>query len=311
MRFSIIIPIYNTQDYLEQCINSVLSQEYDDYEVFLIDDGSTDKSGLMADEYAKNNACVSVIHKKNGGLSSTRNSGLDRCRGEYVVFLDSDDYLADGSLKVLDEAIAKNSPDIIAGYGMRFSKEGISDAVPFRSGLEDVVSGPHFYKTALYQDRLSAAAQYYVYNREFLEKNHFRFKEGILHEDELWNPVVLYNAASVLDLKYRYYCYRCDNMTSITRDPAKRQKRAKDRKKVAEELAVYFSDKNGADTSAFHDNISAQYMYAVYSGNMARDEETSRSFPIKQARTMKYRIKSAIFLISPTIACKLRSLSDR
>ena len=308
MKFSIIIPIYNTQDYLKQCVDSVLSQEYDDCEVIMVDDGSPDQSGLIADEYAKNNANIHVIHKENGGLSSARNAGLDKCRGDYVVFLDSDDYLAEDSLKTLGDIVDRFSPDIIAGYVARFTKDGLKGGAPFRKGLEEVVSGRCFYKIALYQDRLSVGAQDYIYRRSFLEKNHFRFKGGILHEDELWNPIVLYNAETIIDIKYRHYRYRCDNATSITRDPAKKQKRAKDRKRVAEELAAYFADKNESDANAFHDNISAQYMYAIYSGNMAGDKETSRSFPIKQARSMKYIIKSLLFFISPRLACRLRGL---
>ena len=311
MKFSIIIPIYNTQDYLAQCVNSVLSQEYDDYEVFLIDDGSTDQSSIMADSFAKNNDNISVIHKKNGGLSSARNTGLDECRGDYVVFLDSDDYMAENSLKTLNAVAEKKYPDIIAGYVTLFSKDGIEEDTSFRNGLEEVVSGRLFYRVAFYQDKLSVGAPDYVYKRSYLEEKHLRFKEGLLHEDELWTPIAMYNAATVLDLKFSHFCYRCDNMTSITRDPSKKQKRAKDRKRIAEELADYFSDKNGADSRAFHDNISAQYMFAVYSGNMAKDKSTSRIFPIKQARTMKYIIKSAIFFISPSIACKLRLLLDK
>ena len=306
MRFSIIIPIYNTQLYLPQCVNSVLSQEYNDYEVILIDDGSTDQSGSIADMYAKNNSNIIVVHKNNGGQSSARNVGLDKCSGDYVVFLDSDDYLADNSLKALNDIVERNSPDVIAGYGMQFSKEGIKEAVPFRNGLEGVVSGKTFYRVAFYQNRLSVGPPYYVYKRSFLEKNHIRFKEGLIHEDELWIPIVLYNASTVLDFKQRYYCWRCDNMTSTTRDPAKKQRRAKDRKRIAEELANYFSDKNETDADAFHDNISAQYMFAVYCGDMAKDRDISRSFPIKQARSLRYIIKSAIFFISPSIACRLR-----
>ena len=311
MRFSIIIPVYNAELYLKQCVDSVLSQDYHDYEIILINDGSTDQSGLIVDAYAKNNNNVSAIHQKNSGPSVARNSGLDMCTGDYVIFLDSDDYLSNNALKRVDKTIEKFSPDIIAWYGMRFSSSGeMMEGVPFRKGLEEPVSGKQFYRISLYQDRLSGAAYYYIYKRSFLEKNHFRFKEGLFHEDELWVPIVLYNASTVVDLKCRFICYRCDNVTSITRDPLKKQKRARDRKAVAEELAEYFADKKETDANAFHDNISVQYMYAVYSGGKETELEICRSFPIRNARTLKYRMKSLLFYISPKLACRMRALRE-
>lgn len=311
MRFSIIIPVYNVQNYLKQCVDSVLSQDYHDYEIILIDDGSTDQSGVIVDAYAKNNCNVSAIHQKNGGLSAARNAGLDMCTGDFVIFLDSDDYLSNNSLKTIDKITEKFFPDIIAGYGIRFSSKGeMTEGVPFRKGMEEPISGKRFFKNALYQDRLSAAAQYYIYKRSFLEKNHLRFKKGLLHEDELWTPIVLYHATTVVDLKFRYYCYRCDNATSITRDPLKQQKRARDRKVIAEELAAYFADIKETDANAFHDNISAQYMYAVYSGGKENELEISRSFPIRNARTLKYIMKSLLFYLSPKLACRMRALRE-
>lgn len=95
VKFSIIIPIYNVERYLETCVNSILTQTYSDYEVILVDDGSPDRCGELCDHYAESDSRVKVVHKVNGGLSSARNAGLDIAMGEYVIFVDSDDYWDD------------------------------------------------------------------------------------------------------------------------------------------------------------------------------------------------------------------------
>lgn len=94
MKVSIIIPVYNVEKYLSRCIKSVLDQTYKDVEVILVDDGTKDSSGVMCDEYAKENNNIIVIHKENGGLSSARNAGIEIATGEAIFFLDSDDYLS-------------------------------------------------------------------------------------------------------------------------------------------------------------------------------------------------------------------------
>ena len=90
---SVIIPVYNVQDYLARCVDSVLAQTYTDLEIILVDDGSIDESGDMCDEYATGNERIRVVHKLNGGLSDARNAGLDVARGDYVTFIDADDYV--------------------------------------------------------------------------------------------------------------------------------------------------------------------------------------------------------------------------
>lgn len=93
-KISIIVPVYNTERYLSKCIDSILSQSFTDFELLLINDGSLDYSGAICDQYAANDSRVTVFHKENGGVSSARNLGLDNARGEWVTFVDSDDWIA-------------------------------------------------------------------------------------------------------------------------------------------------------------------------------------------------------------------------
>ena len=96
MKISVIIPVYNVEKYLKRCLDSVINQTYKNLEIILIDDGSTDKSGNICDEYAAKDKRIIVIHKENGGLSDARNKGLDICTGDYISFIDSDDWIENG-----------------------------------------------------------------------------------------------------------------------------------------------------------------------------------------------------------------------
>lgn len=111
---SIIIPVYNIDEYLRICLDSVAKQTYKNLEIILVDDGSTDLSGEICDEYASIDSRIKVVHKKNGGLSDARNVGLDICTGEYIGFVDSDDYIDENMYKKLYEAAEKNDADMVA-----------------------------------------------------------------------------------------------------------------------------------------------------------------------------------------------------
>ena len=110
---SVIIPVYNVEEYLRECIDSVLNQTFSDFEVILVNDGSTDSSGEICDEYVEKDERVTVIHQKNGGLSVARNIGLSEANGKYVYFLDSDDYISENALATLLNIAENDSSDIV------------------------------------------------------------------------------------------------------------------------------------------------------------------------------------------------------
>ena len=112
--FSIIIPVYNVEQYLRECVESILMQSCDDYEIILVDDGSSDKSGKICDKYSEKNNKIKVVHKENGGLSSARNAGIKIAIGKYIIFIDSDDYYDDKNLLFNSKNIfAKNNADML------------------------------------------------------------------------------------------------------------------------------------------------------------------------------------------------------
>lgn len=113
---SVIVPVYNVESYLQECVESILRQSYTDFEILLVDDGSTDASGKFCDEYATKDTRVKVFHQNNQGVSSARNLGLDKAKGEYVIFFDADDYwIMDDCLEKLVSEAIKNEADIVRG----------------------------------------------------------------------------------------------------------------------------------------------------------------------------------------------------
>ena len=114
MRFSVIVPIYNVEKYLAECIDSVLAQTFTDFELILVDDGSPDSCGKICDEYAAKDSRITVIHKENGGLVSARKAGIKTAAGEYVVNLDSDDKITPEMLGRANEITEKHNPDLIS-----------------------------------------------------------------------------------------------------------------------------------------------------------------------------------------------------
>ena len=112
-KISVIVPVYNTEKYLKRCIDSILAQSYSDFELLLIDDGSTDASPAICDEYATNDSRVRVFHKPNGGVSSARNLGLDNARGEWIAFVDSDDWIESEMLYLFISKAEKTDSDIV------------------------------------------------------------------------------------------------------------------------------------------------------------------------------------------------------
>ena len=124
---SVIVPIYNVEKYLERCVESIINQTYKNLEIILVDDGSPDNCPQMCDDYAKKDSRIKVVHKKNGGLSDARNAGMKVATGEYVSFIDSDDYISLDFYETLLETIVDNDSDIVECSVVKFYENGKFD----------------------------------------------------------------------------------------------------------------------------------------------------------------------------------------
>lgn len=205
MKFSIIIPAYNVEQYINEVVQSVLDQDFDDYEIIIVDDGSNEKCRNMCDELDRKHKQVSVLHKENGGVSSARNVGMKIARGEYVFFLDGDDRMAENLLSRADHEICKSHPDVIAStkhvftdWGKTYYREQRLDR-PKNQGIDEL-------KQRLGHD---VYISHNIYSKSFLDYTDIDFDEEIkVSEDVLWLFKVMakVRSASVID-GFFYYHY--------------------------------------------------------------------------------------------------------
>lgn len=179
---SIIVPVYNIENYLPRCMESLFDQTLPEFEAILVDDGSTDNSGALCDRYAAQDPRIQVVHKKNGGLSSARNAGLDVARGQYILFLDGDDYLAPCALRVLSELAAEAGDfDFIQFHYAE--TDGSWKAATAQAANVQICAEPREMFCYLYRyGGAAASACTKIYRASLIQK--LRFREGIAHEDE-------------------------------------------------------------------------------------------------------------------------------
>ena len=178
---SIIVPVYNIIEYLPACVESLRKQTQQDIEIILVDDGSTDGSGILCDKYAAEDKRIRVVHKENGGLSSSRNAGLAGATGEWVLFVDGDDYLAQNAVEQLLN-VAKKHPD--ADFIQFLYQETDGSWQPeAKMAVETVLTAaPDFFRKLYELGGVAASACTKLFRKELFST--FRFKEGIRHEDE-------------------------------------------------------------------------------------------------------------------------------
>ena len=222
MKFSVIVPVYKVEGYLEQCVESVLQQTYTDFELILVDDGSPDRCPEMCDDFSQKDSRIKVIHKKNGGLSSARNAGLDIATGDYVVFLDSDDFWNDENAlqEVYDKA--KFGTDIVI-FGCTDWDIHTNKKVVSRSSYNQEIMQSNDKNMILHyllsEKKLPGGSTVFMTRRKIIERNSIAFKEGINSEDYDWVLEVFLNADSFAAIDNPFYTYRKGRIGSITTVP--------------------------------------------------------------------------------------------
>lgn len=211
-QLSIIIPIYNVGRYLQECLDSISHQITENVEVILVNDGSTDNSGEIASSFQRSNKNVVLIEQENRGLSAARNTGLNAAQGEYILFLDSDDYLAPDTVGALLDILKGKELDLLlfAGYEVYYDGEKIVEKKPFGYSIDDISgqSGLEMFCRLQQNGEYSSCVVLQCAKRSFLNANHIRFYPGILHEDHLYTFYVFMHARKCGVISNKYYCYR-------------------------------------------------------------------------------------------------------
>lgn len=294
---------------MARCVESVLAQTYSDIEIILVDDGSPAPCPALCDAYAREDARVRVLHKPNGGLSDARNKGLEIARGEYVLFLDSDDYFELDACEGF-AAYAKTGADILIGDGETIG--AVKDLTHLPSLVGEVLSGAEFLKRSYAQSIPSMAAWLNAYKRSFLLEKELRFPFGLLHEDEHFTPRALLSAESVVCTGKNFYRYIVREDSIMTRKD--KRKNADHLFGTLEFLAKYYErvdDETLRD--ALYNSLVTKYLYLFYEGRLERygDTYVKKAFVKKCSKGKKNKWKARLFCLSPKLYVKINDWTKK
>ncbi|MDA5541700.1 glycosyltransferase [Streptococcus thermophilus] len=212
---TVVIPVYNVEKYLKRCVESVLVQEWNNYDILLVDDGSTDSSPQICDDYVKAYDFISVIHKENGGLSEARNTGISNAEGEYVYFLDSDDWIEPNTFSDLAEVIESDQYDIIS-FNQEFVKSE-HDIIKSDSKRTKRLTGKEALIDMFSYGFITGFATDKIYRKALFTKNTIQFPVGKYYEDLGTNYKLFLSAKKVYATNQKYYHYLIDNPDAITK----------------------------------------------------------------------------------------------
>lgn len=270
MLFSLIIPVYNVELYLRDCLDSVVQQTFSDWEAICVNDGSTDGSAAILEEYAAKDSRLKIITQPNAGLSAARNAGMKAAQGEYVLFLDSDDWLENHALETLSQNL--DGEDMLCFSGRRYVEKTKTFHQP-DSLMESVYStGMDYYNAnaLLQRDFAFVCVVLRAYKRSFLLDNKLWFKEGIYHEDNHFTPLACYHAQKVRVINDCLYDYR---MRTDSISTTANLKHVYDLLGTANDLAAFFVVQSGFDKTTIYRAITHHYQRVFVEVSVAQKKE--------------------------------------
>ena len=215
-KVSIIVPVYNVENYIKECLDSLIGQTMKEIEIILVDDGSTDFSGRICNQYAKEDFRINVLHQKNSGQSVARNKGVNVATGKYIMFVDSDDYVVNDACEVLYNTAVKNNADVVTADILN-EKDMIFNS-DFRKITDEnkIINGNEFIRQKIESGTYDIVPWLYFVKKSFIDTIELTFKEGLFYEDQLWTMQLLSQTKSIIKIRYPFYFYRMDRPGSTT-----------------------------------------------------------------------------------------------
>ena len=288
--FSIIVPVYNVEKYLPECVESLLNQQNVEYEILFVDDGSTDNSGELCDSYAKEYEKIRVVHKQNGGLSEARNTGVKLAKNEYIIFVDSDDYIGKDSLwNIQNVILLNNRPDLIFLECMKvFDKT--QKKVPLNDGVTKVVDikrGDALREYIAHLPKFPASACSKAICRDFFGDNNLYFKKGILCEDLEWAVRLFLATRTAAYCSTPHYYYRQNRVGSISNSP--NLKMAMDVLEIVEQLRQLENTQSNSSNGYMIRSIM-EYLFRFLCIHTLRVPKEKRRVYIRRVKQCDYVI---------------------
>jgi glycosyltransferase involved in cell wall biosynthesis len=299
-KISIIIPVYNVEEYLPRCIDSLRNQSFQNLEIILVDDGSPDNSGKICDEYALKDARIKVIHKENGRAYDARNKGLDMATGDFIGFMDSDDFIHPEMYQSLYDLLIKYDTDIAQCCFIKVQSGEIIPPIPDNS--------PQVYSNeeALAQLYSDASIEFSViwnkiYKKELVQN--VRFKKAFIHDDEFFTYKLLYAASKVVAVESQFYYYY-QSPNSMIRSTFSDRKM--EYAEAMEERLTFFREKGLTDLYILAQKrycLWILYFYYMYSNELQNYPELRKSlmrrfeinsFEVRNVERHPWRLKQSL-----------------
>lgn len=319
IKLSVIVPVYNVESYIRSCMESIFRQglDEDDFEVILVNDGTLDNSFGVIDDIILQHGNILRVDQSNQGLSAARNTGMKYAKGNYVLFVDSDDLLVDGSVAPLLQIAFDNAADLVVADFIRLSDD---DILKYQHHIKKPVHYEIKTGSQLFMENLNPS-EYYVwrtiYRREFLEIHHLEFIPGICYEDIPFTPECYLRAKITIRASLMLYIYRMGH-TSITSTMT--PKKALDLNKIIEQI-WRFRDMEGISVKErrrLTDNLFVTFSFLLWCISHNKDVFDQREIIVNDLRArvphlwfsngVKQQLVSFLFRIMPNIYLKFRSL---
>lgn len=316
---SIIVPIYKVERYLKKCVDSLLNQDIDNYEIILVDDGSTDSCPQICEEYAAQYSNIRVVHRENGGLSAARNSGIEVAKGAYLMFVDSDDFIEPNVLGALMRQVERDNLDVLR-YKHQYVDANGSPYNPYKSDpygrhnySAEVTDGISFLNTRF---GTTCYAWAFVVRKELFEG--CIFTPGIYFEDTDWTPRMLIKAKRVASTDCMVYNYLLTRQGSITNavNRSKQQKVLNDKMRLIGEMKRQASAlaSRHEDNQWFNRMIAANVISII--GLLSNEFYSERKIYLDELKKMNVfpieseSVKAKLLNLSPRLAVNLLHLKN-
>ncbi|MBU3159854.1 glycosyltransferase [Clostridium frigoris] len=300
---SIIVPVYKVEKYLDRCVQSLINQTCKNIEIILVDDGSTDNCPDICDGYVERDTRIKVIHKTNGGLSDARNAGIREATGEYILFVDSDDYINLDTCEQFVLTIDDNVPDIVVGNAKSIENKNTSNIQHNFIASRKVVTGKQYLKAELKSRTMYMMAWLNMYNRVFILNNNLEFKVGLLHEDEEFTPRAFLKAEKIIstDIVFYNYVIREDSITT-TKNKAKN---AEHLMRTCKELELIYNEIEDAELRRLlMDSLVNKFLSIFQAAGLHRKEYSylvDKSFLRGKEYTIRNKLRVALFIFNKKI----------
>lgn len=281
--FSIIIAAYNAEKYIKKCLDSLLDQQLLDYEIIVVNDGSTDRTGDICDHYAKDNFKINIIHQSNTGVSGARNRGLDNAVGQYILFVDADDTI-NKVLHHIEKVFYDTKCEVVALSGVMYTTKG-KKQIKVGGTVNRLFTPKEYIINARSNNEYIEINNLYSYKRSFLEENNLRYMVGVIHEDMEFIPRALLSATKIYvsDIQFYNYYRRVESITL----QKNQKKNASDIIKIIIGLKKEFKDIKDEELKFWLDDLLiSYYLSAIYRGDlsMITDKKILESFSVKGMR---------------------------